>query len=126
MKSLSKIAPVAGGIFAAAIVSMSVLPVFADSPPQLGGGPDVYVVKNLTQGATSYTQTANANACDELKYSVRLHNTAFSGFTNVHVSVNLPSGATTHNVSTMTATTNLGGNSGTTGTSTVNISSAQS
>jgi LPXTG-motif cell wall-anchored protein len=124
MTYLSKLAGVAGGIFAAAIISINVLPVFADSPPQLGGGPDVYVVKNLTRGG-NYANIANANACDELKYSVRLHNTSFGGFTNVHVSVNLPSGATTHNVSTMTATTNVGGHSGTSGTATVELSSSQ-
>jgi LPXTG-motif cell wall-anchored protein len=125
MKNLSKIAALASGVFAAAIVSISVLPVFADSPPQLGGGPDVYVVKDLTSGG-NYANITNSSACHELKYSVRLHNTSFGGFTNVHVSVNLPAGATTHNVSTMTATTNVGGHSGTTGTATVELSSAQS
>jgi LPXTG-motif cell wall-anchored protein len=122
MKSLSKIA---AGIFAAAIVSLAVSPVFADSPPQLGGGADVYVVKNVTSGG-NYDSVINAKACDELKYSVRLHNTSFGGFQDVKVSVNLPSGSATSNTSTATATTNLGGTTGASDTATVNLSSAQS
>lgn len=126
MKSLSKSAAfVASGVTALAIAALSMSPVFADSPPQLGGGADVYVVKNLTKGG-NYANIINANACEELKYSVRLHNTSFGGFQDIKVSVNLPSNSSTSNTSTMTATTDLGGTSGTTGTAKVDLSSAQS
>jgi|SRR5579862_154064 len=111
--------------------TLAVLPVlaisgqaFADSPPQLGGGADVYVVKNLTQNG-SYASIINANACEEVMYSIRLHNTAYSAFQDIQVSVNLPSNSSTVNMSTATATTNLGGNSGTSDTATVDLSSAQ-
>lgn len=117
--------------FSKLAIVLAAVPVFgiaahamADSPPQLGGGSDVYVVKNLTQGG-DYTSIVNANACEELKYSIRLHNTAYSAFQDVKVSVNLPSNSSTSNTSTMTATTNLGGNSGTSDTATVDLSSAQ-
>jgi hypothetical protein len=99
-------------------------PVFADSPGQLEGGTITYVVKNLTQ-ANGYSNTTPANACDEVQYSIRLHNTSFGGLTNVHVKVDLPSASATANTSTMTATTNLGGISGASSTATVNLSSAQ-
>jgi hypothetical protein len=117
--------------FSKLAAALAVLPVLAvaghalaDSPPQLGGGADVYVVKNLTKGG-SFASIVNANACEELKYSIRLHNTAFSAFQDVKVSVDLPGNSSTTNTSTATATTNLGGNSGTSDTATVDLSSAQ-
>src|SRR3569833_1069971 len=120
MKIVSKLAATAAILPIVAFASTA----FADSPPQLGGGADVYVVKNLTQ-AGSYASIVNANACDELKYSVRLHNTALSAFQDVKLSDSLPSASSTINTSTATATTNLGGASGTSDTATVDLSSAQ-
>jgi hypothetical protein len=117
--------------FSKLVAALAVLPILAvaspalaDSPGQLGGGSEVYKVKDLTQGG-SYANTISANACDEVQYSILLHNTSFGGFTNVHVGVNLPSNSSNSNVSTVTATTNLGGISGTSGTATVNINSSQ-
>jgi hypothetical protein len=114
---------------AAALAVVPVLAItgsaLADSPGQLEGGTGVYLVKNLTQKG-SYANTINANTCDEVQYSTRLHNVAFGGLTDVKVSVNLPSNVSTSNASTMTGTTNLGGISGTSGSSTVKMSSAQS
>lgn len=100
-------------------------PALADSPGQLEGGSIVYVVKNVTQNG-SYAPATSANACDEVGYSIRLHNISFGGLTNVNVKVGLPSSSSTSNTSTMTATTNLGGTTGASSTATVNISSAQS
>ncbi len=124
MKTLSKFASIAGGLTALAMVAFTAAPALADSPGQLQGGTGVYVVKNVTKGS-AYAPSTNAGTCDTLRYSIRLHNTSFGGFTNVHVKVNLPSNSSTQNVSTVTATTNLGGTTGTTGTATVNMGSAQ-
>ena len=114
------------------VLALSALPVlafagsaFADSPGQLEGGTINYVVKDVTTGGT-YLNTINANACDEVRYSIRLHNTSFGAFGNIHVSATLPSTAGTSNTSTYTATTDLGGVSGATSSVTVNTSSAQS
>ena len=120
MNRFSKFAVVLAALPVFAIAA----PAIADSPGQLEGGSIVYNVKNVTKGG-SYAPAANASACEQVEYSIRLHNISFGGFTNVHVKVNLPSGSSTSNVSTMTATTNLGGTTGTTGTATVNIDSAQ-
>ena len=80
MKSLSKlVALTAVGIITVALATFSLSPVFADSPGQLGGGSEVYKVKNLTQSG-SYANTITANACDEVQYSILLHNTSFGGF----------------------------------------------
>jgi hypothetical protein len=118
--------------FSKLVTAFAVLPLFAvtgsalaDSPGQLEGGTGTYLVKNLTQGG-SYAPAINANACDEVQYSIRLHNVAYGGLTAVNVKVNVPSNSATSNTSTMTATTNLGGISGTNGSATVNLSSAQS
>lgn len=116
----------------ALIVALSALPILAvaspalaDSPGQLEGGSITYVVKNLTQSG-SYAPAASAACGDEVQYSIRLHNIAFGGLTNVKVNVSLPSTSATTNTSTMTATTNLGGDSGATSTATLNLSSAAS
>ena len=110
---------------------LAILPVFAiaapaiaDSPGQLEGGSIVYELKDVTQGG-SYSPAISASACDEVQYSIRLHNISYGGFSDVSVKVNLPSNSSTSNASTMTATTNLGGTTGTTGTATANLSSAQ-
>lgn len=123
MKSLSKLAAIVTGVIA--VVAFSLSPVLADSPGQLEGGTITYVVRNVTQNG-SYSSVITASACDEVKYSVRLHNTSFGGFTNVHVNVSLPSSSAASNTSTMTATTDLGGDSGASSAATVNLSSAQS
>jgi hypothetical protein len=120
MTKLSKLAAVLAAVPVLAISGAAL----ADSPGQLGSGAEVYNVKNLTQGG-GYANTISAKACDQVEYKVLLHNTSFGGFSNVHVAINLPSSSSTSNVSTVTATTNLGGTTGTNGTATVNLSSAQ-
>jgi hypothetical protein len=87
-------------------------PALADSPGQLEGG-NVYVVKNLTQGG-SYSTTINTACNDEVQYSIRLHNIAFGGLTNIKVSANLISGQ-------MTATPDQGADWGTTASVKVNL-----
>ncbi|HVV25733.1 MAG TPA: hypothetical protein VHC21_01745 [Candidatus Saccharimonadales bacterium] len=100
-------------------------PVFADSPAQIGGG-DIYRVANLTQ-KTDFADTTNANACDELEYKVRLHNSSYGKATNIVAAATLSGTASTTNTSKMTInyTTN-GPTDNVSDTATVNLTSAQS
>lgn len=66
----------------------------ADSPGQLEGGTGVYVAKNVTQNG-SYDNNVNTACSDQVRYSIRLHNIAFGGLTNIKVSANLLSGKMT-------------------------------
>jgi hypothetical protein len=109
---------------AAALAVATVLAVsgiaHASSPGQLGGG-DNYMVKNITQKG-AYANTISASCNDEIQYSMELTNTQFGGLNNVTLKANLPSNG---GVSTATATTDLGGTSGTSDTVTVNLGSGQ-
>lgn len=96
----------------------------ADSPGQVGSG-DFYSVKNLTQN-TKYGKTTNANACEELEYSVLLHNPGYGTINNVVVKTTLPAGASTTNTSNVTVSYTDGIGSPVTSSATVNLSSAQS
>ena len=116
MKNLSKIAAVAGATTVAAAIS---LPVFAGSPGQLEGGSIVYKVKDLTQNG-SYASSIKANACDELEYSIDLHNTDYGQLTNIMVKAPLSNSGS----SNMTATPDSGASFGTSGS--VTVDSAQS
>ncbi len=93
-------------------------PALAGSPGQLGGGADVFLVKNQTQKG-SYASSISTACGDEVQYSARLHNVAFEGLTNVMVSANLVSGK-------LTATPAEGASQGTTGTVSVNLPSGGS
>lgn len=90
-------------------------PVLADSPGQLTGGSNVLVVKNVTQSG-SYGNTVSAACSETVQYSVRLHNAAFGGLTNVQVSANLATGS-------VSATPDEGTSAGTTGDVDVNVAS---
>jgi hypothetical protein len=116
MKKLSTL--VAG----AAIVPVLALatPVHAGSPGQLGGG-DNYVVKNLTQKG-SYANAITATCNDEVQYSMQLSNTQFGTLKNVTLKATLPVNG---GVSTATATTDLGGQSGASDTATVTLGNGQ-
>ena len=99
--------------------------VFADSPGQIDGG-DIYRVKNITKN-TDFANTTSADACNELQYKVRLHNSGFGSVTNIVVKATLPAAASTTNTSNMTATyESPGPEHSVSGTATVNLSSAQS
>ena len=103
-----------------AIVPALVLsnPVSAASPGQLAGG-DNYVVKNVTKGS-AYANTVSAACNDEVQYSMQLSNTQFGALENVTLRATLPGAG---GISTATASTDLGGQSGTTDTATVNLTS---
>jgi hypothetical protein len=110
---------------AAALAVLPVLavasPVYAGSPGQLAQGSNLYMVKNLTQNG-SYAKTISASCNDEVQYSMMLANTGFGALNNVTLSATLPSAGGT---STATATTDLGGTSGTHDSVTVNLGSNQ-
>ena len=114
--NFTKISSVAGATALATVVNLA--PAMAASPGQLGGGPDVYKVKNVTQNG-SYANTASAACGEELKYSIRLHNTEFGALNNIVVSANLASGS-------VTATPDSGASAGTSGNVTVSLPSGAS
>jgi hypothetical protein len=74
------------------VLAFSLASASADSPGQLEGGSGVYVVKNVTKSG-SYGTTASAACNEEVRYSIRLHNTAFSGLSNIQVKTNLSDGS---------------------------------
>ncbi|MEK7594424.1 MAG: hypothetical protein AAB436_02185 [Patescibacteria group bacterium] len=85
---------------------------------------DIYYSKNLTTGGSFGDPTA-ADKCQSLQYKVRMHNPGADTVTNVRISVNLPAGASTSNVSTATITADNAFPATISDTATVNISSAQ-
>jgi hypothetical protein len=109
---------------AAALAVVPVLAVgssaLAGSPGQLAGG-DNYLVKNITQKG-AYANTISATCNDEVQYSMQLSNTQFGALNNVTLKATLPSAG---GASTATATTDLGGTSGTSDTVTVNLGANQ-
>ncbi len=117
MKNLSKFTALAGAATIAATISLS--PVLASSPGQLEGGSLVYKVKDITQNG-SYASSIKANACDELEYSIDLHNVAYGDLTDIMVNATLASSGT----SNMTATPSTGASAGTSGTVNVDLGSA--
>jgi hypothetical protein len=88
-------------------------PVLADSPGQLTGGSNTFMVKNLTQNG-AYAHSISANCNEEVQYSVRLHNAAYGGLTNIVVKANIMNGQ-------MTAVPAEGASEGTTGSATVTM-----
>ncbi len=102
------------------IVALNGSSVLAASAGQLAGG-DNYVVKNLTKGG-AYANSASATCNEEVQFSMQLSNTQFGALNNVKLSATLPS---TGGTSTATATTDLGGSTGTTDTASVTIGASQ-
>src|SRR5258708_28778298 len=103
MKRIS-IAAISAGIVGLTMAAFTLAPLAsADGQGQIDGGAPFYQVANLTQNS-AYGSSASANACDELEYSVKLHNSGFSSVTNVVVKATLPATSSTSNTSTATAT----------------------
>jgi hypothetical protein len=124
MKSLSKATIAAASVVILALAALAPSAAMADGLGQIGGGP-IYRIKNLTQNV-DYTNPASANACDDLEYSVRLHNPGYGSISDLNVTMTLPSASGNSNTSTMTATYQGGAVSSTTATATVNLTSARS
>lgn len=114
---LLKLASSAAAVLAVTVLGASL--VFAGSPGQLAQGTSIYEVKNITQNS-GYAKTLSATCNDEVQYSVMLANTGYGDLNNVTLTATLPSAG---GVSTATATTDLGGNSGTHDSVTVNLAS---
>lgn len=93
------------------------VPAFAGSTGRLAGG-DNYVAKNITKGG-AYSDNTAATCNDTVQYSMQLSNTQFDTLDSVTLKVTLPSQG---GESTATATTNLGGTTGTSDTTTVTLS----
>ncbi len=127
MKILTKVIATGTALTSLSFASLTLAPamVSADGTGQIEGGSTVYQIKNLTEG-TPYTNSANAKACEELEYSIRLHNSGYTAVNNINVVATLPSAASTSNTSTMTATYTDGVVPSTTASATVNLDSAQS
>ncbi len=102
-----------------AAATLLATPALADSPGQLQGGSPTYKVKNITQNGVYADSVSAVNCGDEIKYSINLHNTEFGALTNVTAKTTLGS------TSVMTATTDQGGTTGTTGTVTVALANGQ-
>src|SRR5438309_10821150 len=86
---MSKFSKIAAGLAAVPMLAFAA-PAIADSPGQLEGGSIIYQVKNATQNG-SYGAVATATTCnEELKYSVRLHNTEFGKISSIVVKATLP------------------------------------
>lgn len=110
---MSKVLNVAAGLAVVPMLAFAA-PVFADSPGQLQGGSNTFVVKNVTT-TSAYGSSAQVNACnDVIQYSVELHNTEYGALSNVNVKATL--GATT----TVTATPAQGASAGVTASVKVN------
>jgi hypothetical protein len=120
MNKLSKITAVTAASGAVALAGVT--PAFAASPGQLQSGNLTYVVKNVSQNG-SYANAVSAKPCEEVRFSVRLHNTEFGNLNNIVVKANLGSGSSI--VSNMTATPDAGASAGTSGSVAINLSSPQ-
>ena len=112
---MSKLSKIAASVAVVPMLAFTT-PVFAASAGTLAGG-DNYQAKNLTQNG-SYGDNTTATCNEVVKYSMLLSNTQFTALNNVTLTVTLPSQG---GVSTATATTDLGGTSGTTDTTTVTL-----
>jgi hypothetical protein len=124
MKSLSKASILVASLVILGFAAFASSPAMADGLGQVGGGP-IYRIENLTQ-KTTFANPASAKACDELEYSVRLHNPGYGSISDLNVTMTLPTATATSNTSTMTATYQGGAVSTTTATATVDLTSAQS
>lgn len=86
-------------------------------------GGEIYRVRNVTAGG-DFTDPVGANKCETLQYKVRIHNPGPSPISNVNVKVDLPSAASTRNVSTAVISASDAYPTSTSDTATVNLSSS--
>jgi uncharacterized repeat protein (TIGR01451 family) len=121
--SISKNVFKVAGVTTVALAVLAAAPVFADGTGNVEGG-NIYRVKNVTQNV-NFSNPASANACDELEYSVQLHNSGYDAVNNVVVSATLPASASTSSTSNVTAAYSDGVNPSTSASATVNLSSSQ-
>jgi uncharacterized repeat protein (TIGR01451 family) len=99
-------------------------PAFADSPGQIENG-NIYRIQNVTQNV-NFANPASANACDELEYSVQLHNPGYDQISNIVTTATLPSGSATSNTSKMNIVYSDGIDSGINASAILNLTTSQS
>lgn len=105
---------------AVSVLAFSGSSVSAASAGQLAGG-DNYVVKNVTKGG-AYANSVSATCNEEVQFSMQLSNTQFGALNDVTLKATLPS---TGGTSTATATTHLGGATGTSDSASVTLGANQ-
>lgn len=110
---MKKLFALAVAVFTAATVGFAV-PAFADSPGQLGDGPDLYQVRNVTQNG-GYGSSVTAACNETVKFSIKLSNVEFGLLTNVTVRAPL------NGTMTASATNAAGQNTSVSGNVTVNV-----
>ena len=122
MKRILSLTAVVTSILTVAVGVLGVIssPAFAASPGQLAGG-DNYLVKNLTKGG-AYANNVSATCNEEVQFSMQLSNTEYGALNNVTLKATLP---TSGGTSTATATTSLGGTTGTSDTASVTLGENQ-
>ena len=121
---MSKVSKLAAGLAVVPMLAFSA-PAFADSPGVFGTSPDEYLVKNVTKSG-SYATTATATCNDELKYSIRLHNSDFGKISNITVKATLPSTSPSKSDMTASGTNAANATTTTSGSVTVTLGSNQS
>lgn len=100
-------------------------PALAAGEGQTEGG-DIYRIKNLTKNI-DYRDPANADACDQLSYRVRIHNPGPGVINGVVVKASLSTGvAALSQSSTVTISASNANPASTSDTAVVNLSSSQS
>lgn len=99
-------------------------PVLAAAAGQIEGG-SIYNVKNVTKN-TAYGDPINADKCETVKFSVRIHNPGPDALTAVNVKATLPTAVATSHSSMVTVTAANANPKTTTDTAGVKLSSAQS
>ena len=125
MNRLKKMMIVLAAFTSLSLTAFSLTPAYADGTGQIEGGSGVYEIKNLTENG-AYSNSIIAQPCEELQYSIRLHNSGFVAVNNINLTAPISSGASTTNTSTMTATYTDGVVPSTTTSATVTFGSAQS
>jgi hypothetical protein len=124
MKRQLRLIGAAIGLCSLVLATLAMTPnVSADSAGQIDGG-QIYQIANLTQNS-KYMNPAYASACDEVEYSIQLHNPNYASVNDINVSATLPASASTTNTSDLTITYTGGSASVTTASATLDLTSAQ-
>ena len=125
MKRQTKLIGAVIGLVSLVVAAVAMAPLAsADGQGGIGGGANLYEIANLTTNS-GYANPQSAKACDQLEYSVELNNYGYTPVSNINVSATLPSTSSTTNTSDLTITYNDGVASKTTGSATLDLSSAQ-
>lgn len=125
MKNLKKITVGLVGVFSLGCVILSIGYARAQGTGQIESGNTIFQVRNLTKNGT-YSDKITAKECDELVYSIRLHNTGFTTVNNVKIKVNINSNSNNSNTSKLSLSYSDGMASSASATNTIKFDSNQS